>query len=115
VNEKIEGWFRVCAAAGLDGHQGVLIPARNQRNLMLDHAVLDAVEQGKFHIYTATHIRDGLALLTGRASGLSTEPAAVGYTADSLLGLAEQTLLAYRRACKMAGQGRAPRRPRSLG
>ena len=112
VNEKIEGWFRVCQAAGLDGHQGVLIPTRNQRNLMLDHAVLDAVDQGMFHIYTASHIRDGLELLTGRTSGLSTGPVPTGYATDSVLGLAEQTLLAYRRACRMAGQGRTPRRPR---
>lgn len=115
VNEKIEGWFRICAAAGLDGHQGVLIPARNQRNLMLDHAVLDAVDQGMFHIYTASHIRDGLELLTGRASGLSADPVQAHYTVDSVLGRAEQTLLAYRRACRLAGQGRAVRRPPLLG
>ena len=48
INEKIEGWFQACAAAGLDGTQGVLIPARNQRHLMLDRSVLDAVERGLF-------------------------------------------------------------------
>ncbi len=112
VNEKIEGWFRVCTAVGLDGHQGVLIPARNQRNLMLDRAVLDAVDQGMFHIYTASHIRDGLELLTGRASGLANDTAPARYAADSVLGLAEQTLLAFRRACRLAGQGRLPRRGR---
>ncbi|KJA08763.1 hypothetical protein RP29_20235, partial [Acidovorax temperans] len=44
INEKIEGWFRACATAGLDGTHGVLIPARNQRHLMLERSVLDAVE-----------------------------------------------------------------------
>ena len=71
INEKIEGWFRVCQAAGLDGQQGVLIPDRNRRHLMLDPQILDAVEQGLFHIYTARHAADGLELLTGVASGLN--------------------------------------------
>ena len=65
INEKIEGWFRVCEAAGLDGQQGVLIPERNLRHLMLDPAVVDAVAQGRFHIHTAARVQDGLALMTG--------------------------------------------------
>src|SRR5690606_15074352 len=35
VNEKIEGFFDICAAKGLDGTQGVLIPASNVKHLML--------------------------------------------------------------------------------
>jgi predicted ATP-dependent protease len=113
INEKIEGWFRVCDSAGLDGHQGVLIPERNRRHLMLDRAVVEAVEQGRFHIYTAAHVGEGLALLSGRPSGLPavfSEPAE--YPDDSVLGLAQQTLQAYRRACQKAGRTGAPRRPR---
>jgi len=113
INEKIEGWFRVCEAQGLDGHQGVLIPERNRRHLMLDGSVLDAVEQGLFHIYTASHAGDGLALLTGQASGLPCDAAKNPYPADSVLGQAETTLLAYRRACRLAAQGRAPKRTRA--
>ncbi|MEI8157773.1 MAG: ATP-binding protein [Burkholderiales bacterium] len=113
INEKIEGWFRVCEAQGLDGHQGVLIPERNRRHLMLDGSVLDAVDQGLFHIYTASHAGDGLALLTGQASGLPCDAAKNPYPADSVLGQAETTLLAYRRACRLAAQGRAPKRTRA--
>ena len=113
INEKIEGWFRVCEAQGLDGHQGVLIPERNRRHLMLDDAVLDAVDQGLFHIYTANHAGDGLALLTGQASGLPCDAAKDAYPADSVLGQAETCLLAYRRACRLATQGRAPKRTRT--
>lgn len=112
INEKIEGWFSVCEAAGLDGHQGVLIPDRNRRHLMLDPRVLGAVDQGLFHIYTAVHVRDGLELLTGQASGLGDAATGTPYPADSVLGRAEQTLLAYRRACRQAGQVRPPRRSR---
>ena len=113
INEKIEGWFRVCEAQGLDGHQGVLIPERNRRHLMLDDSVLDAVDRGLFHIYTASHAGDGLTLLTGQASGLPCEAAKDAYPADSVLARAETTLLSYRRACRLAAQGRAPKRPRN--
>ncbi len=101
INEKIEGWFRVCAAAGLDGHQGVLIPERNRRHLMLERAVLEAVDQGLFHVYTASHVSDGLTLLTDQPSGWSIDPLAAQYAGDSVLGQAEKTLRAYRRACQM--------------
>ncbi|MFW5329310.1 Lon protease family protein [Hydrogenophaga sp. ZJX-1] len=101
VNEKIEGWFRVCDAAGLDGTQGVLLPQRNLRHLMLDRAVVDAVAQGRFHIHTASHVAEGLALLSGMAPGI-TGDAAGPYPADSLLGRCEQTLKAYREACRQA-------------
>ncbi|HDJ30262.1 MAG TPA: ATP-dependent protease, partial [Candidatus Acetothermia bacterium] len=51
VNEKIEGFFRVCKAKGLTGEQGVIIPARNIDNLMLSEEVVEAVRAWKFHIY----------------------------------------------------------------
>lgn len=106
LNEKIEGWFRTCEAAGLTGAQGVLIPARNQRHLMLEHRVVEAVRQGSFHIYTARHVGEGIALLTGHPSGMAGGPAESG----SVLEHAEQTLRAYRRACQVAAQGRRGRR-----
>ena len=112
VNEKIEGWFRVCEAAGLNGQQGVLIPERNRRNLMLDRTVLDAVDQGLFHIYTAVSVLDGLELLTAKPSGFNPDKPASAYPSDSLLGMAEQTLITYRRACSQASRSRPPRRRR---
>jgi predicted ATP-dependent protease len=104
INEKIEGWFRVCEAAGLDGQQGVLMPERNLRHLMLDPAVVGAVAQGRFHIHTAARVQDGLALMTGMAAGLPAagdEPDA--YAPGSVLDRAAHTLRAYRRACRRAG------------
>jgi predicted ATP-dependent protease len=115
INEKIEGWFQACVEAGLDGTQGVLIPARNQRHLMLDRAILDAVERGLFSVYTMGHVSEGIALLTGEASGMS--PAELlqaradvaAQVADTVLTRAEQTLRAYRRACQSAGHTRRGR------
>ncbi|MEI8385072.1 MAG: ATP-binding protein [Nitrosomonadaceae bacterium] len=98
VNEKIEGYFRICATAGLDGSQGVLIPKRNRRHLMLDRSVIDAVERGLFHIYAADHVSEGMQLLTGFPAGVIDESGS--FPQDSLLGRVQQTLHHYRHACQ---------------
>ena len=69
LNEKIEGFFEVCRAKGLNGEQGVLIPASNVRNLMLKEEVVEAVRQGKFHVYPVTTIDEGIEVLTGLKAG----------------------------------------------
>ena len=102
VNEKIEGYFRVCEKAGLNGSQGVLIPRRNRRHLMLERKVIEAVAKGLFHIYTAEHASEGLELLTGMPAG--TANAAGNYPSGSVLGHAQKTLQAYRRACQASGR-----------
>ena len=66
VNLKIEGFFDVCKARGFTSTHGVLIPQGNVRDLMLRHDVLDAVKEGKFHIYAVNTIDEGIAILTGR-------------------------------------------------
>lgn len=97
INEKIEGYFDICDEAGLNGGQGVLIPDRNRRHLMLDHRVVKAVAQGRFHIHTIGHVTDGLELLTGVTAGRASSKGV--YTRGSVLGLAQSTLQTYRRAC----------------
>jgi predicted ATP-dependent protease len=110
INEKIEGYFRICSTAGLDGSQGVLIPHRNRRHLMLEHNIVEAVEQGLFHIYTAEHASEGMELLAGNPFGIADE--AGSYPRDSVLGNAQRTLLAYRRACQISGH-HEPEHPKS--
>ena len=65
VNEKIEGFFDICRARGLNGSQGVVIPAANKVHLMLRQDVREAVESGQFHIFPVDHINGALELLTG--------------------------------------------------
>lgn len=67
LNEKIEGYFRVCKQIGLDGKQGVLMPERNMRHLMLSDEVIAAVAAGQFHITTMNTVADGIQHLTGRS------------------------------------------------
>ncbi len=69
VNQKIEGFFRICKAKGLNGEQGVLMPRQNVANLMLRQDVVDAVKEGKFHIYAVSTIDEGLEVLTGVPAG----------------------------------------------
>ena len=71
VNEKIEGFFDLCAARGLSGDQGVLIPAANVKHLMLRRRVVEAAEAGRFHIYPVETIDQGISLLTGLPAGES--------------------------------------------
>jgi len=69
VNHKIEGFYRVCKAQGLTGEQGVMIPAKNIKNLMLHEEVLDAVKEGRFHVWAVNTVDEGIELLTGDVSG----------------------------------------------
>jgi len=99
INEKIEGYYRVCEAAGLDGSQGVLIPSRNRRNLMLERNIIEAVARGLFHIHSVEHTSEGIELLTGVPAGIVGGTGS--YPTDSVLGLVQSTLHAYRRACQL--------------
>ncbi len=69
VNQKIEGFFQVCKAKGLNGKHGVMIPHQNVANLMLDDEVIEAVRAGKFHIYAVKTIEEGIEVLTGVPAG----------------------------------------------
>ncbi len=69
INEKIEGFFDVCRLKGLTGDQGVLIPVGNLQHLMLREDVVEAVREGKFHVYVFSTVDEGLELLTGLPAG----------------------------------------------
>ncbi len=69
VTQKIEGFFDVCRVLGLTGRQGVIVPHQNVKNLMLREDVVDAVREGKFHIYAIKTIDEGLEILTGVPAG----------------------------------------------
>ncbi len=69
VSTKIEGFFRVCADAGLTGHQGMLIPAANTSSLMLADDVVAAVRARMFHVWAVTTVDEGIELLTGIPAG----------------------------------------------
>jgi Lon-like ATP-dependent protease len=69
VNEKIEGFFTACKNKGLTGEQGVIIPQANVRHLMLKADVIEAVQEGNFHIWPITNLDQALALFTDMEIG----------------------------------------------
>lgn len=90
VNEKIEGFFDVCRAKGLTGKQGVIIPHLNVGDLMLRKDVIQAVKEGKFHIYPVKTIDQGIEILTGveageRLDGAGYKEGTVNYRVDQKL------------------------------
>lgn len=69
VNEKIEGFFDVCAMRGLRKGNGVIIPQANVINLMLREHVVDAVRQGLFAVYAVETVDEAIEILTGMKAG----------------------------------------------
>ena len=66
---KIEGFFDLCNARGLTGKQGVIIPTRNTRDLVLKDEVVDAVKKGMFHIYPISRVDEGIEILMETPAG----------------------------------------------
>jgi len=90
VNEKIEGFFDICNTRGLTGEQGVLIPDSNVQHLMLREDVVQAVSEGKFHVYPIESIDQGIELLTDVPAG---EPDDEGtYPEDTINGKVQARL-----------------------
>jgi lon-related putative ATP-dependent protease len=90
VNEKIEGYFEICKALGLTGEQGVMIPESNVDNLMLKESIVEAIEQGKFHLWPVRRIDEGIEVLTGVKAGVRLEDGT--FEPDSVNGRVDQRL-----------------------
>ena len=111
VNEKIEGFFDVCRARGLNEEQGVLIPRSNVQHLMLREDVVEACKNGQFSIYPVGHVDEGIEILTGVKAG---EQSADGrFAAGTINRLVEDKLKAFaergRSYAKSPGEAEPPR------
>jgi lon-related putative ATP-dependent protease len=102
VNEKIEGFFDLCARRGLTGEQGVLIPASNVPHLMLRSDVVAAAEAGRFSVYPVRTIDEGIELLTGLPAGERGEGGR--FPEGSVNARVEARLLAFTKAAKAAAK-----------
>ena len=69
VNQKVKGFFEICRLVGLTGEQGVIVPHQNVRNLMLRDEVVEAIREGRYHIYSVKSIDEGIEILTGVPAG----------------------------------------------
>jgi ATP-dependent Lon protease len=95
ANEKIEGFYDVCAQWGLSGQQGVIIPQANVRHLMLRPDVVEAIRNGRFHVYPITHIDQGLELLSGIPAGDIVTPGTIHYLVNARLQQLARDMLAF--------------------
>ena len=93
VNEKIEGFYHTCKMRGLNYEQGVIIPKQNVRNLHLPDEIIEAVKEGKFHIYAVSTIDEGIEILTGVPAGKKN--AAGKFPAGTINYLAYEKLKKY--------------------
>jgi lon-related putative ATP-dependent protease len=69
TNRKVEAFFDICNHKGLTGDQGVIIPEKNIRNLMLKKQVIKAVKADQFHIWPISRIEEGIEILTDMEAG----------------------------------------------
>jgi predicted ATP-dependent protease len=90
VNEKIEGFFDICKVNSLSGTQGVIIPDSNIPHLMLRQDLIEAVEQGQFHIYSVSHVDEALSLLSTMPAGI--EDTSGVFPSDSFNGRVDSQL-----------------------
>jgi lon-related putative ATP-dependent protease len=106
VNEKIEGFYKTCKAKGLKGDEGVMIPRSNVQHLMLNEEVVEAVRQGRFHIYPVSTIDEGIEILTGVNAGQlkkdgSYDPSTVNYRVNKRLTEMTQRMAALVSSSKL--------------
>lgn len=85
VNEKIEGFFKLCSMVDTVNGKGVLIPHSNKDDLVLSNEVEDAILKGQFKIYTMESLEDAIEVL------MSSERA----SADSIIEEVKKELKKY--------------------
>jgi predicted ATP-dependent protease len=91
VCAKIEAFHDLCAARGLTGEEGVIIPKANERHLVLRDDVAEAIATGKFRLWAISDVAMGIEILTGLPAG---ERDADGrFPAASVYGRVERRLI----------------------
>ncbi|APR83286.1 ATP-dependent protease La [Minicystis rosea] len=103
LNEKIEAFFDICAAKGLTGNQGVLIPERNCDALMLRDDVVDAIAASRFHVWATSTVEEGVELLAGVPAGVADENG--HYPEGTLFRAVEMRLKRFHQAMSELSRG----------
>jgi predicted ATP-dependent protease len=110
INEKIEGYFEICRARGLNGKQGVLIPASNIKHLMLKEQVAEAIQKNKFHIYPVSTIEEGIEVLTGVRAGKRRKNGT--FQPDSINDRVQKRLISLAEKLRDFGKTEEPSKPK---
>lgn len=102
VNEKIEGFYRICKERGLTKDQGIIIPHQNIKDLMLSEEVVQSVKDGEFHIYPIKHIEEAVEMYMGKKCSQKTRTGA--YSKKCVYGILEQNLAEMYRKVKSSAK-----------
>ncbi|MEJ7734518.1 MAG: AAA family ATPase [Polyangiaceae bacterium] len=102
LNEKIEAYYDLCAAKGITGTQGVLVPSTNIDALMLRGEVVEAIAAGKFHVWAADSVEEGIELLTGIRAG--TADMEGHYPEETVFGAVQAKLKRFHDAMRDLGR-----------
>ncbi len=113
VTHKVEGFFDVCKGRGLDGRQGVILPASNVRHLVLRQEVTDAIARGEFRIWAIRTVDEAIELLTGCEAGVKQPDGA--YAAGTVHASVQQRLTAMADSLKQFGSDQQWLHPDRLG
>lgn len=105
VTRKVEGFYATCKTHGLSGSQGVIVPAANVQNLMLDEEVVEAARRGDFHVWAVRTVDEGIELLTGRRAGRRRPDGS--YPPHSVHGLVAARLAGYAERIRSFGEAEA--------
>jgi lon-related putative ATP-dependent protease len=104
INEKIEGFFDVCTVKGITGDQGVIIPASNVQNVILRDDVSEAIETGRFHVWSVSRVEEALELLTGFEAG-ERDASTGDYPEETIFGRAEKRLSEFQAVLRSFAAG----------
>lgn len=63
VNEKIEGFYKVCKIVDTVKDKGVLVPFSNKDEIILNSDVEKSIEDKEFHIYTMENLSDAIEIM----------------------------------------------------
>ena len=66
LNEKIEGFYRVCKHQGFTGKQGVIIPKTNLKHLALNKEVVASIKSNEFHIWSVETVDETIPIIMGK-------------------------------------------------
>ncbi len=110
---KIEGFFDLCNARGLNGSQGVMLPRTNLEHLVLREDVAKAVREGRFNLYSVETVPQGIEVLTGVPAG--TRDPSGRFPAGSVFGRVERRIIEIAERLREAeGHARVPQPPSSM-
>ena len=92
INEKVEGFYKICRLIGKGDSYHVIIPKSNSHNLMLHSEVREAIKDGFLKVYAVEHVSQAFQLITGIEFGAKSLPLTGAAAPGSALEMIQKRL-----------------------